>query len=165
MGGLLKTGSIIYIKKKKINPEKWQLRIGILYVQSSPVMASFLLRNFVWVEFLDIQRCLGFLNIWQIGATLQKVWPNFAAKHPEILAVASAHAQISCMGWCSKSSTSESHHIHCTQTTQGMLKYFYLESPEYNCDGHKWQGDRYEVNLWVKETERQNWSSQTTTPV
>lgn len=43
-----------------------------MYVRCSPVMASFLHRNFVWVEFEDIQHCLGFLNIWQIEKKLCK---------------------------------------------------------------------------------------------
>lgn len=64
-GGLLNTRS--NIQNSKTNPEKRQLRTGIyMYVHCSPVMASFLCRNFVWVEFEDIQHCLGFLNIWQI---------------------------------------------------------------------------------------------------
>lgn len=64
-GGLLNTRS--NIQNNKTNPEKRQLRTGIyMYVHCSPVMASFLCRNFVWVEFEDIQHCLGFLNIWQI---------------------------------------------------------------------------------------------------
>lgn len=114
-----------------------------MYVQCSPVMASFLCRNFVWVEFEDIQHCLGFPNIWQIEKTkqnkktLQKVWPNLAAKHPEILAVASVHAQMSCRGQCFTSSTTEHHHMLCTQTTQGMLKYSYQENREYSYDGHR----------------------------
>lgn len=69
VGGLLNIGSII--QKNKTNPEKRQLKTGI-YVQCSPVMASFLCRNFVWVEFEDIQHCLGFLNIWQIEKNLCK---------------------------------------------------------------------------------------------
>lgn len=144
---------------KRIKPTLRKDRIGIyMHVQCSPVMASFLCKNFVWVEFEDIQHCLGFLNIWQIEkkkTPLQKVWPNFAAKHPEILAVASAHAQISCRGQCLNPAllsiiTRSAHRLHreCLNTfTRKILSVAVMAT-----------GDR------ETDVERKKWSSQASTP-
>lgn len=34
--------------------------------------------------------------------------------------------------------------IPCTHAIEGMLKCLYLETPEYNYEGHRLQGDGYE---------------------
>lgn len=125
---------------KRIKPTLRKDRIGIyMHVQCSPVMASFLCKNFVWVEFEDIQHCLGFLNIWQIEKKKPsaKGLTKLCCQTPRNIGCSLSACTDQLQGTVFKSSTTEHHHTLCTQITQGMLKYFYQENPECSCDGHR----------------------------